>query len=49
MRTVSIILVCVLQSLLQGISAQNLTLEVRGVEKVEGHLYVAIILRKSHL
>lgn len=42
MRIVSIVLVCVLQSLLPGLSAQNLTLEVRGVEKVEGHLYVAI-------
>lgn len=42
MRTVSIFLVCVLQSLLQGLSAQNLTLEVRGIENPVGHLYVAI-------
>ena len=42
MRTVSIFLMCVLQSLLPGLSAQNLTLEVRGIEKPEGHLYVAI-------
>lgn len=42
MRTITVFLVCVLQGLLYGLSAQNLTLEVRGIEKVEGHLYVAI-------
>lgn len=42
MRTVSIFFMCVLQSLLLGLSAQNLTLEVRGIENPEGHLYVAI-------
>lgn len=37
-----IFLVFVLQGAAQLLFAQNLTLEVRGIEKVEGHLYVAI-------
>ena len=42
MRTMIIFLVFVLQGAAQLLFAQNLTLEVRGIEKVEGHLYVAI-------
>lgn len=42
MKTMIIFLVCVLQSAVQLLFAQNLTIEVRDIEKVEGHLYVAI-------
>ena len=35
-------LVFVLQSVAQMLFAQNLTIEVRDIEKVEGHLYVAL-------
>lgn len=37
-----IFLVFVLQGAARLLFAQDLTLEVRGIEKVEGHLYVAI-------
>ena len=37
-----IFLVFVLQSVAQLLFAQNLTIEVRDIEKVEGHLYVAL-------
>lgn len=37
-----IFLVFVLQSVAQMLFAQNLTIEVRDIEKVEGHLYVAL-------
>ena len=42
MKTVIIFLVFVLQSAAQLLFAQNLTIEVRDIEKVEGHLYVAL-------
>lgn len=42
MKAMIIFLVCVLQSAAQLLFAQNLTLEVRDIEKAEGYLYVAI-------
>ena len=42
MKAMIIFLVFVLQSVAQMLFAQNLTIEVRDIEKVEGHLYVAI-------
>lgn len=42
MKAMIIFLVCVLQSAAQLLFAQNTTLEVRDIEKVEGYLYVAI-------
>ncbi len=42
MKTVIVFLVFVLQSAAQLLFAQNLTIEVRDIEKVEGHLYVAL-------
>ncbi len=42
MKAMIIFFVCVLQSAVQLLFAQNLTLEVRGIEKAEGYLYVAI-------
>lgn len=42
MKTMIIFLVFVFQSAVQLLFAQNLTIEVREIEKTEGHLYVAI-------
>lgn len=42
MKAMIIFLVFVLQSVAQLLFAQNLTIEVRDIEKVEGHLYVAL-------
>ena len=42
MKAMIIFLVFVLQSVAQMLFAQNLTIEVRDIEKVEGHLYVAL-------
>lgn len=42
MKTMIIFLVFVLQSAVQLLFAQNLMIEVREIEKTEGHLYVAI-------
>lgn len=42
MKTMIIFLAFVLQSAAQLLFAQNLTIEVRDIEKVEGHLYVAL-------
>lgn len=42
MKAMIIFLVFVLHSAAQLLFAQNLTIEVRDIEKVEGHLYVAI-------
>jgi len=42
MKTMIISFVCVLAFVAQKLSAQNLTLEVQGIEKVTGKLYVAI-------
>lgn len=42
MRTMIIFLVFVLHGAAQLLFAQNLTVEVRDIEKAEGHLYVAI-------
>lgn len=47
MRTMIITLVFALQSVANLLSAQNLTLEVRDIEKAEGHLYVAIYNSKE--
>lgn len=43
----TILLVCALQSAISMLSAQTLTLEVSGIEKPEGHLYVAIYNSKE--
>ena len=42
MKAMIIFLVFVMQSAAQLLFAQNLTIEVCDIEKVEGHLYVAI-------
>ena len=42
MKAMIISFVCVLTFATQSLSAQNLTLEVRGIENVTGKLYVAI-------
>lgn len=42
MKAMIISFVCVLTFATQSLSAQNLTLEVRGIENVVGKLYVAI-------
>lgn len=42
MKAMIISFVCVLTFATQSLSAQNLTLEVRGIENVAGKLYVAI-------
>ncbi|WP_296123099.1 DUF2141 domain-containing protein [uncultured Bacteroides sp.] len=42
MKAMIIFLVFVVQSTVQLLFAQNLTIEVRNIEKAEGHLYVAI-------
>ena len=42
MKAMIIFLVFVMQSTAQLLFAQNLTIEVCDIEKVEGHLYVAI-------
>lgn len=42
MKSMIIFLVFVLQSAAQLLFAQNLTIEVRDIEKAEGYLYVAI-------
>lgn len=42
MKVMIIFLVFVLQGAAQLLFAQNLTIEVREIEKMEGHLYVAI-------
>lgn len=42
MKSMIVFLVFVLQSAAQLLFAQNLTIEVRDIEKAEGHLYVAI-------
>lgn len=42
MKAMIISFVCVLAFATQSLSAQNLTLEVRGIENVAGKLYVAI-------
>ena len=42
MKAMIIFLVFVLQSVAQMLFAQNLTIEVRDIEMVEGHLYVAL-------
>ena len=42
MTAMIIFLVFVLQSVAQMLFAQNLTIEVRDIEKVEGHRYVAL-------
>ena len=42
MKAMIIFLVFVLQSVAQVLFAQHLTIEVRDIEKVEGHLYVAL-------
>ena len=42
MRTMIIFLVFVLHGEVQLLFAQNLTVELRDIEKAEGHLYVAI-------
>lgn len=42
MKAMIISFVCVLAFATQSLSAQNLTLEVRGIENVTGKLYVAI-------
>ena len=42
MKAMIIFLVFVVQSTVQLLFAQNLTIEVRDIEKAEGHLYVAI-------
>ena len=42
MKAMIIFLVCVLEGAVQLLFAQNLTIEVRDIEKVEGLLYVAI-------
>lgn len=47
MRTLVIILVWMLQGVAGVLFAQNLTLEVRGIEKAEGQLYVAIYQSKE--
>ena len=47
MKAMIIFLVFVLQSVAQMLFAQNLTIEVRDIEKVEGHLYVACLLYTS--
>lgn len=47
MKTMIVFLVLLLQSAAQLLSAQNLTLEVHGIEKVEGQLYVAIYHSKE--
>lgn len=47
MKTMIIFLVLLLQSAAQLLSAQNLTLEVHGIEKAEGQLYVAIYHSKE--
>lgn len=41
MRTIIVLSLLVLQGLAQVLSAQTLTIEVRGIEKVKGQLYVA--------
>lgn len=47
MKTMIVFLVLFLQSATQLLPAQNLTLEVHGIEKVEGQLYVAIYHSKE--
>lgn len=47
MKTMIIFLVFVLQGAAQLLFTQNLTIEVREIEKVEGHLYVAIYNSKE--
>lgn len=42
MKTMVIILVCVVQGAVQCLFAQNLTIEVRDIEKTDGYLYVAV-------
>lgn len=42
MKAMIISFVCILTFATQSLSAQNLTLEVRGIENVVGKLYVAI-------
>lgn len=42
MRTRSILFLLALQGAVQALSAQSLTIEVRDIEKKEGHLYVAL-------
>lgn len=41
MRTIIVLSLLALQGLAQVLSAQTLTIEVRGIEKVKGQLYVA--------
>lgn len=47
MKTMIVFLVLFLQSATPFLSAQNLTLEVHGIEKAEGQLYVAIYRSKE--
>lgn len=42
MKSVILILSLVLQGAVQALHAQNLTIEVRDIEKEKGHIYVAI-------
>ena len=49
MKAMIIFLVFVMQSAAQLLFAQNLTIEVCDIEKVEGHLYVAIYNRSPFL
>ena len=48
MKAMIISFVCVLTFATQSLSAQNLTLEVRGIENVTGKLYVAIYSGDIH-
>ena len=43
MKAMIIFLVFVMQSTAQLLFAQNLTIEVCDIEKVEGHLYVCLL------
>ncbi|WP_276880216.1 DUF2141 domain-containing protein [Bacteroides heparinolyticus] len=42
MKAMIVFLVCLFQGTVTLLFAQNLTIEVRDIEKAEGHLYVAI-------
>lgn len=47
MKALIFFLMCALQGAVSLLSAQTLTLEVSGIEKPEGHLYVAIYHSKE--